>query len=383
MALDTNSDQFMYLSALTAIAFAVLSVLCIAIMVLGRFFSNLSAKRRQKLNEYWMDFLFESITREDSDKLLASDGFAFEKREINKLIRKNDLAGILHSWNYLQESTKGKTKDSLNFFVEDSDLEKRIINMLGSRDLEKKLLAISTLGHIKEGTAWPDLKHIAASPDPVLSTSAATAMFRINLDEAKKEILPMLTKRRDWSPVLVAKMLEEAGYDNISEELVALVRSSFEAGTEDRQMGRLISYLRLVRAVDYKNLVNHILSAATGRETLISCLRLANWPEALPRIRELAKDERWQVRMQVVLTIGRFGYAEDEPLLIEALNDLEWWVRYRAAFALVSMPEMTDEKIQNLIATLPNQFTRDILKHVTAEINLKCLLKPSSFNLSR
>lgn len=373
----------MYLSALTAIVFAVLSALCVTFMVAGRFFTNIAAKRKNKLNEYWVDFLFESITREDSEELLASTEFVRERREINRLIKKRDLPGILHSWNYIQESTKGKTKVSLNSFIEDSNLESSIISLLGSRDISKKLLAISTLGHIKEGTAWANLKIIANGRDPVLSISAARAMFRINLEEAKKELLPMLAKRNDWSPVLIAKMLEEAGYDDISEELVMLVRSSFENGIEDRQMGRLVSYFRLVRAVDYKELVNHILAESTGRETLISCLRLTNWPEALPRIRELIKDERWQVRMQAVLTLGRFGREEDQQLLIDSLNDLEWWVRYRAAFALISMPEMTDEKIQELIATLPNQFSRDILKHVTAEINLKCLLKPSSFNLSK
>ncbi|HQU83466.1 MAG TPA: HEAT repeat domain-containing protein, partial [Pyrinomonadaceae bacterium] len=139
----------------------------------------------------------------------------------------------------------------------------------------------------------------------------------------------------------------------------------------------------VAHSMDYSLLINRILNESKQTEVIIACLRLVNSDYLLPHVRELMKSERWEIRMQVALTLGRLGHEEDVDLLIHALNDLDWWVRYRAACSLVTMPGMTEEKTAELAETLPNQFARDILQQVLSEIRLLCFIQPSSSYLSK
>ena len=147
-------------------------------------------------------------------------------------------------------------------------------------------------------------------------------------------------------------------------------------------MSRLISYLVLAHVSDRTAVVNRILLESDEMEVLIACLRLVNSDDDLTRIRALIKDTRWEVRLQVVLTLGRLGHDEDVELLIGALDDPDWWVRYRTASVLFSMPGVTEERLESLAETLPNPFARDILRQVLNELRLLCYTQ-STLTLSR
>jgi hypothetical protein len=206
--------------------------------------------------------------------------------------------------------------------------------------------------------------------------------MRIDTEEAVNRDLRMIAEREDWSPIFVAEVLQGLDADTLSVPLCSLVRECHENGLHERQMARLISYLIFSHVYDHTSLITSIICESREKEVLIACLRLVQDDSVLGRVRELAWDERWEVRLQVVLTLGRLGHAEDEKILINALNDTDWWVRYRAASALVNMPDVTPKEINKLAETLPNPFARDILKQVKAEMDLSCF-KPSSLALSK
>ena len=177
-------------------------------------------------------------------------------------------------------------------------------------------------------------------------------------------------------------MLKEIESDTLSSPLTWLVEESYARRSRERQMSRLISYLILAHVSDYNAIVNRILLETDEMEVIIACLRLVNSDDDLTRIRGLIRDERWEVRMQVVMTLGRLGHEEDTAILIAALDDADWWVRYRTASVLFSMPGMTEEKLEKLSETLPNQFARDILRQVLTELRLLCFTQ-TSLTLSR
>jgi hypothetical protein len=54
-------------------------------------------------------------------------------------------------------------------------------------------------------------------------------------------------------------------------------------------------------------------------------------------------------------------------LLIDALSDTHWWVRYRAARALLALPDMKLEVVENACRKLQDQFAADILAQAIAE----------------
>ena len=49
------------------------------------------------------------------------------------------------------------------------------------------------------------------------------------------------------------------------------------------------------------------------------------------------------------------------------LSDPEWWVRYRAAQALLAMPFVTLAEVARTRDAMGDEFARDILDHVMAE----------------
>jgi HEAT repeat protein len=314
-------------------------------------------------------------------KTLSNDQYS--RPQILKNLLKYDPSEFLYLWNYLHDSVRGDSTKKLNLIAESIDLKAVTIKSLDNRQLKRRLLAISSLGHLQDQSSINELAKRTNLKDPIVSFWATKALLRINFEANSERFLPLIALRRDWSSILVAEMLKEFGADKISIPLVKLVENCYKSEFNERQMSRVISYLSLAHPTDYTDLILKILKENDQTEIVIACLRLVFTAEALPLVRKYFKDERWQVRMQVVLTLARIGHSEDTNFIILALNDLDWWVRYRAACALPSMPAMTQKRLKKLSKTLPNQFSRDIICHVLAELRLKCFLQPSSFTLSK
>lgn len=303
--------------------------------------------------------------------------------EISVPLEMRDLNHFLHLWNYVHETLRGPSKTYLNLLAENLNVTEKTYKLLKSPFPRNQLLAINTYGNLRDKSAYEKVEPFIFKRDPIISFWAWRALFRIDFEESLKKHLTMIATREDWSSVYIAKVLKEGEADSISLPLVKLVEKYYAGGINERQLSRLISYLSVAHSLDYSLLINRILNESKQTEVIIACLRLVNSDYLLPRVRELMKSERWEIRMQVALTLGRLGHEEDVDLLIHALNDLDWWVRYRAACSLVTMPGMTEEKTAELAETLPNQFARDILQQVLSEIRLLCFIQPSSSYLSK
>jgi hypothetical protein len=383
----------------TGTIFTLVSVLCIIYMFGLRRWSDIVRDRREAVTKKWEDTLYQAtvfeepkkskkeqkvykLTKEDKKDVLAT---YIEKGRFEPVepLPKQDLPHFLFVWNYLHESLRGSSKDRLNVLAQNLNIDNTTYKMLKSRSLKNQILAINTFGNLREQKAYDKIKKLIDNRDPIISLWAWRALFRINFEETLEQHFSMIVRRKDWSPTFVAKILLELDKDLFSAPLVSLVEESYQKQIGERQMSRLISYLTITHISSFSPLIHKILSESTQTEVIIACLRLVKSDESLERVRELLKSERWEIRLQVVQTLGRLGHDEDIELLILSLNDLDWWVRYRAASALLIMPSMTEEKIADLAENLPNEFARDILRQVLAENRLLCFNQTSSSILSR
>jgi HEAT repeat protein len=84
-------------------------------------------------------------------------------------------------------------------------------------------------------------------------------------------------------------------------------------------------------------------------------------------VRPLLGHYDWQVRVQAAKALGRIGAVEDVGRLAALLSDREWWVRYRAAQALLELPWLGDPELAALQASLTDRFAADILAQAIAE----------------
>jgi HEAT repeats len=89
--------------------------------------------------------------------------------------------------------------------------------------------------------------------------------------------------------------------------------------------------------------------------------------EDLDTVREYLHHPSWQVRVQAVNVLGHLGSADDYACLTSLLSDPEWWVRYRAAQTLCTLPGIALSKLTLLSTQHDDPFARDMLVHVLAE----------------
>lgn len=280
---------------------------------------------------------------------------------------RRDAPAFLMIWNHLQESLRDEVTDRLNQLARRVAADEAALSLLRHGGLRDRLIAITSIGHLRDDREWDRLAELVASADGVVSISAARALMRIDAERAADAVIRRLAERIDWPTAVVAAMLSEAGADAISAPLVEAVES---ASTEFAP--RLIRLLEFAHSEIAGPVVHRLLEDEEDLEKVIACLRVAADPVVLDRIRELLRDPRWPVRLHAAQALGRLGTRVDEPLLVEALSDSQWWVRYRAAQSLASLPLVPVSHIEHLSRTVDDPFGRDILCQVLAERELAC-----------
>jgi len=202
----------------------------------------------------------------------------------------------------------------------------------------------------------------------------------IDAAKAVPQIIPLLLTRADWPPARVAEMLQTAGADVISDQLAdAAVKSAHETASnadaagnsEPNYAARLVRYLELAYNASALPAARTIARSSHDPQVLAACLRLLKSAEDLTIARQCLAHDDWRVRVQAATALGRIGEADDENRLVSLLSDGQWWVRYRAAQALVNLPSMRESKLAIIQAAQTNPFARDILAHVMAEVQFQ------------
>lgn len=281
------------------------------------------------------------------------------------VLDRRDVALFLTIWNHLQESLRDAATDRLNELARRVGADQAAIELVRSRGVRERLIAITALGHLHEVQAWDQLVSLMRSGDTALSMAAARALVRIDAVRGAELTIPAIGKRPDWPTATVAAMLQDAGPDAVSTPLEAAIEAASHA-----EAPRLIRLLQFATPDVAGRVVRRLLVEDAPAEVAIACLRIVEDPTLLDRVRGRVHDVHWQVRLHAVQALGRLGTRADEPLLVEAVGDPQWWVRYRAAQALASLPLIEIGHVEELADTHADRFGRDILRQVLAEKEL-------------
>ena len=81
----------------------------------------------------------------------------------------------------------------------------------------------------------------------------------------------------------------------------------------------------------------------------------------------MCSSDLWHVRMHAATALGRFGGEPEIEILTLLLKDREWWVRYRSAQALASMPFLNIQNLEVIRDSINDKFAKDILNQVITE----------------
>lgn len=349
---------------------ATISTWTVAIILLGwifviRWLRMSTDQRRLAMIAMWRPILAGSLVEDIPDSLPS--------------IHPRDRVVFLYLWNHMQESIKGESSDALCRIIYRTKMDEEVQDFLANGTMRQQLLAIVTLGHLKQASAWIQLLELARADNAFVSIEAARALMRIDAPRAIHVLVPMISSRTDWSTLKVLSFLSGAG-----DALVAQVLGEAALNAPPLIAVRLLRFLASMRSVGALPLIRPLLTRQPLHEDVLAgCLVLfgqCSDPYDLPTVRQHLQHPTWFIRVQAATALGKMGMEEDEAPLIELLQDAHWWVRYRAAEALSMLPSMTDDKLAILVQTLPTTEARKVLTPFVAKrIGTWLAASPSRF----
>ncbi len=209
------------------------------------------------------------------------------------------------------------------------------------------------------------MRVLVEHPNAALSVTAAHALVQIDPDRGINVVVPMIEKRRDWPRNRVSIILRSAGSERVSEPMYRVIRS---AGNSAKAY--LLQFAQLVESEVLDALIDELLRDSNDPAVLNAALKLVRGYRGVPRIAALTQHDEWFVRMQTARVLGRIGQEEQLSLLESLLDDREWWVRYRAAQAIVSLPFLGPNQLRQMVEQQTDPYAADILRQAIAEVGL-------------
>ncbi len=345
-ALVLSIAHWVSIAVVALVLFLMAYILCLRVLLL------LKERRYRDLSTTWRRILLNGEEM-NSDQLPG--------------IKYVDRFSFLILWNMLREEKDGdaKIRDWMNRVAVATKMDRVARRLLAKRSIRKKLLAVVTLGQLRDKSQWDKLRQMAASDHALLALAATQAITRIDPVAAVPVVIPLAVRRAGWPAAKVASILKEIGPDLVSTPLTDAV---LEAPDDDMQ--RLIPYLETCHDVAALSTVHKILRKPHDDKVIGPCLYVIGKfhdRKNLKVVREYLTHPRWHVRAHAAACLGRIGTHEDEERLTALLADPEWWVRYRAAQAIVNLPSSSIERVHKLKDGLSDRYARDILAQVIAE----------------
>jgi len=266
-------------------------------------------------------------------------------------------------WNHHHESLEGSARGNLEALARKMGTDAVARDMLQSRNLRERLIAIITLGHLGDRQRWEELRTLVSHPSPLLSLAAARALLDIDAEATLAWLVMVMAAREDWPLARLVGMLKEAGPDRTTAPLVAALK----AAGNPKQVVRLLRMMEVAHTSHAGEAAARIVRESDNPEVMAAGLRLLSDPRELGLARSCAVHDSWVVRVAAARLLSRIGEAGDCQLLATMLRDLHWWVRYHAARALVALPSTSPEDIEKIRATLDDRYAADMLTQVIAE----------------
>jgi len=288
-----------------------------------------------------------------------------ELPELPRLVPRH-LPFLLEEWNALNDAVRGEAATRLNALALRLGFDTVARRQLQSRRIGERILAIRTLGHLRDPTAWKPLQEQLVSVNALVSFYAAAALVQIDAQRAMPGIMLQVAERESWPGEAMARLLVDAGADVAREPIRALMLSLVPS-----KVPPLLPWLAHVDAVLGSEVAIELMRRHTSDDHIVAAALLVLLdPVVLPELRPLVASADASIRMNLALAIGRLGDIAETELLMKLMSDRVWWVRYRAGQAMLRLRGMDAAGVESVRTRLTDPYALDMLKHVRAEESL-------------
>ena len=270
---------------------------------------------------------------------------------------------LMEEWNALQDSVRGEAGERLNAVARQLGFDVTARRYLHSRTVGRRILAIRTLGQLRDPSSWQPLQEQLASSNALVSFYAAAALVRIDAQRAMPGIMNQLAERESWPGEAMARLLVDAGADVAREPIRARMLSLAPA-----KIPPLLPWLAHVDAVLGSEVAIELLRRHPNDAHIVAAaLLVIEDPNVLDELTRFAESKDADVRQSLAVAYGKLGALRDAPAVAHLMCDRVWWVRYRAGQALLKLKGMNDDHLEAIRGHLGDMYARDMLEHVRAE----------------
>jgi HEAT repeat protein len=310
-------------------------------------------RRRARVIAHWREVLGKAVTG-------AVDGAAPPS------LPRHQREEVLRLWNYTRSMIEGAAADRLIALADQLGLREVARKQAKQAHLGTRLTALQALGHLRDAEKFGDILAATDDDNTLVAITAAEALAEIDPARAVPLLIPKLALRRDWPRTHVFSLLEKAGSAIVSEPLYRCIRAA-----SDSDAAYLLQFAEIAEFDVRDAIAGELLHSRSDAELLAAALKVASGYGALTRLDEFLDHSVWYVRMQAAALLGRMGRAEDVGRLEKRLSDQEWWVRYRAAKALVGLPTLTRPALEAIRSRLRDPYACDVLEQAMAEAAIR------------
>ncbi len=272
---------------------------------------------------------------------------------------------LLREWSRFRSLVLGQAALSLNALAIRLDLLPLARRRMRRRSVEGRLLGLQTVGQMKDAISWSYIDGLLEDSNIAVSVTAATALAEIDADRGIPRIIPLIGRLQRWPRTQVGRILNRAGPGIVS---ARLCREIADAPVDQAIV--MLQFAESAHSGDINAAAEKLLTTRHEPALLSAALKAVRGRVCPGRVVELTHHDVWYVRMQAASLLGRTGNHEDLGALEPLLGDREWWVRYRAAQALVGSPYLGPNALRRIAARQEDPYARDILQQALAEKGL-------------
>lgn len=279
------------------------------------------------------------------------------------LLQSRERWPFMKLWLHCQMSLHGPARDRLARLAQTLDCGPMALSRLNSLYAAERLMAILALGFLKDASAQPAVLEQMRSGGSQTVVYAARALLEIDARAHADEVVQTLLQRQNLDLSLVS-VLHKPFRAQLQQVLLSQAPA---ASSSDDQ---ILPWLRLARALTLQlpaQMLAPFLTDQRSTDVLIAAIRLFQGESGRGMVAAHARHEDWRVRAQVAQALGQIGMPNDADVLVHMTTDLQWWVRYRAAQALLRIPGLGPQRVRSLISTTQDRYAANMLAAVMAE----------------
>lgn len=351
-ALDFGGDMVFW-AGMILIVLATL----VAIVLILQWGLSSSDRRLSSFRARWLPVIFQSMFEELDETSLPH-------------LPKVQQWKFLLLWVHALMAVRGDSAHRLSRLGRAMNLQPVAHKALRRRHPADRMMATLALGFLRETQSIAPLLRRLSRSRGQEQIYVCRALLEMDAKANAATVLMALTRNPGFDSAAVASLLKP-----FAKDLWVPVKQFLEAvwqGGGDQSMA--LTCLRLADAL-HLSLPSHLLlpalrpseTQAVQPEVVSAALRLYTGDGGSQLLSQLAAHPEWPVRVQVARALGHLGSSESVPVILNLLKDRQWWVRYRAAQALLSVPGLTvDEALQAVIQG-GDRYAQSMLLAVMAE----------------